>query len=66
MSEGVDILAGRYTNREYTLQGRTAQKRRFSVEGQLLTGGFWDGDRKRALIGLPAAGPMGPTSGEVP
>ena len=52
VSDGIDILAGRYTNWEYSLQGRSAQKRRVSVEGQLLAGGFWDGDRKQASIGL--------------
>jgi hypothetical protein len=51
VSEGIEILAGRYTNWEYALQGRTAQKRRVSIEGQLMTGGFWDGDRRQASIG---------------
>jgi hypothetical protein len=52
ISEGIDILAGRYANWEYSLQGRSAQKRRVSVEGQLMAGGFWDGDRRQASIGL--------------
>jgi hypothetical protein len=52
ISDGVDILAGRYTNWEYAIQGRSAEKRRVSVEGQLLTGGFWDGDRNQAVINL--------------
>jgi hypothetical protein len=52
VSDGIDILAGRYTNWEYSLQGRTAQKRRVSLEGQLMRGGFWDGDRNQARLGL--------------
>jgi hypothetical protein len=52
VSDGIEILQGRYTNWEYTLQGRTAQKRRVSLEGQLMRGGFWDGDRKQASLGL--------------
>ncbi len=52
VSDGVDILAGRYTNWEYSLQGRTAQKRRASLEGQIMTGGFWDGDRTQVRLGL--------------
>jgi hypothetical protein len=52
ISDGIEIPAGRYTNWEYALQGLTAQRRRVSVEGQLTAGGFWDGDRKQARIGL--------------
>jgi len=52
ISEGVDILAGRYTNWEYSLQGRSAEKRRVSIEGQIMTGGFWDGDRNQLSLGL--------------
>ena len=52
VSDGVDILAGQYTNWEYSLQGRTAQKRRVSLQGQVMRGGFWDGDRSRAQLGL--------------
>jgi hypothetical protein len=52
VSDGIDILEGRYTNWEYSLQGRSAQKRRVSLEGQVMRGGFWDGDRKQASLGL--------------
>lgn len=52
VSDGIEILQGRYTNWEYSLQGMTAQKRRVSLSGQLMTGGFWDGDRKQASLGL--------------
>jgi hypothetical protein len=52
ISDGVVIQPGQYTYWEYSLQGRTAEKRRVSVEGQILTGGFWDGDRNQAVIGL--------------
>jgi hypothetical protein len=52
VSDGIEILEGRYTNWEYSLQGMTAQKRRVSIQGELMTGGFWDGDRKRASLGL--------------
>jgi len=52
VSEGIDILQGRYTNWEYALQGRSAEKRRVSLEGQIMRGGFWDGDRSQANLGL--------------
>jgi hypothetical protein len=52
VSDGIEILAGRYTNWEYSLQGMTAQKRRVSLMGQVMAGGFWDGDRKQASLGL--------------
>jgi hypothetical protein len=52
VSEGIEIMEGRYTNWEYSLQGRTAQKRRASVQGQIMTGGFWNGDRKQVGLGL--------------
>jgi hypothetical protein len=52
ISDGVDILAGRYANWEYSLQGRTAQKRRVSIQGQIMAGGFWDGDRSQLSVGM--------------
>jgi hypothetical protein len=52
VSEGIEILEGRYTNWEYSLQGRTAPRRRASIQGQVMTGGFWNGDRKQFGLGL--------------
>lgn len=52
ISDGIEIFQGRYTNWEYSIQGSTAQKRRVSLQGELLTGGFWDGDRERASLEL--------------
>ena len=45
--DGVDILAGDYTNWEYSIRGNTAGRRRVSLYGSVSTGGFWDGDRTR-------------------
>jgi hypothetical protein len=52
VSDGIEILEGRYTNWEYALQGRTAQKRRASIQGEIMRGGFWDGNRNQVSLGL--------------
>ena len=59
VTDGVGILPGGYTVWEYSLRGRTAGRRRVSVNGNLSQGGFWDGDRTRYELGLnlrPAPG----------
>ncbi|MBT8397972.1 MAG: carbohydrate binding family 9 domain-containing protein [Gemmatimonadetes bacterium] len=50
VSDGIEIPEGRYTNWEYSLQGRTAPRRRASVQGQIMNGGFWDGDRSQVQL----------------
>ena len=45
--DDVDILAGDYTNWEYSIRGNTAGRRKVSLYGSVTTGGFWDGDRTR-------------------
>ncbi len=45
--DNVDILAGDYTNWEYSIRGNTAGRRKVSLYGSVSTGGFWDGDRTR-------------------
>ncbi len=52
VSDGIEILEGRYTNWEYALHGETAARRKASVRGQIMKGGFWDGDRKRVSLTL--------------
>ncbi|MGI9625582.1 MAG: DUF5916 domain-containing protein [Longimicrobiales bacterium] len=52
ISDGVDILTGEYANWEVELRGRTASRRLFSINGNLRTGGFWDGDRFGYQFGL--------------
>ncbi len=47
IAEGVDVLAGDYTNWEYSIRGNTAGRRRISLFGSVTAGGFWDGDRTR-------------------
>jgi hypothetical protein len=43
----VPILPGAYTNWETSLRFRSAGQRRFSLNGSLSRGGFWDGSRQR-------------------
>lgn len=50
--DGIPILPGGYTTWEVSLQGRTAGRRRASVNGNISRGGFWDGDRDRVQFGL--------------
>ena len=45
VSEGIDIVTGSYTNWEYRVNGRTAGRRRVSVNGGYTTGGSWNGGR---------------------
>ncbi len=47
VSEGIDILPGEYTSWEWSMQGRTASRRRVSGGGSVSRGGFWDGNRTR-------------------
>ncbi len=55
----MDILPGGYTTWEVQLSGRSAGRRRVSVNGELSRGGFWDGDRDQLQVGVtvrPAPG----------
>ncbi len=52
VSDGIVIPPGQYTYWEYALQGKTAEKRRASLSGQVMAGGFWDGDRNQVSLGL--------------
>lgn len=59
VSDGIDILPGGYTTWEMQLSGRSAGRRRVSVNGELSHGGFWDGDRDQIQLGMtvrPAPG----------
>lgn len=59
VSDGIGILPGDYTVWEFSLRGRSAGRRRVSVDGNYSQGGFWDGDRTRYELGLkvrPAPG----------
>ncbi len=50
VSDGVDILPGEYANWEWSLQGRTAGRRRVSGFATVARGGFWDGERTRYSV----------------
>jgi hypothetical protein len=52
ISDGIVIQPGPYTNWEWTLQGRTASRRRLSANINVTDGGFWSGDRFRYSVGL--------------
>ncbi len=52
ISDGIDILEGGYANWEVTFRGRTASRRRVSANGEITSGGFWNGDRNRYELGL--------------
>jgi hypothetical protein len=45
ISDGVDILSGRYGYWDYRLNARTAGRRKVSLFGGMTWGGFWNGDR---------------------
>jgi hypothetical protein len=47
VSDGVQILPGRYGYWDYRLNGRTAGRRRVSFFGGMTWGGFWNGDRRQ-------------------
>ena len=52
ISDGIVIQAGRYTNWEWTLTGRTPSQKRLSANFNFTNGGFWSGDRSRLSLGL--------------
>ena len=48
-SDGITVEQGRYRNWEYQINVRSSGRRRVSLYGGLTRGGFWDGDRQRAI-----------------
>ncbi len=59
VSDGIDIASGRYSTTRYSIRGRTTGSRRFSLNGSVGLGDFWNGDRKNLELGLtvrPAPG----------
>lgn len=52
ISDGIDVLAGEYSNWEYQIRTFTASRRLVSLRGGVNLGGFWDGNRKRFDIDL--------------
>lgn len=52
ISPGVDIGVGEYGNWQWEVRGRTAGRRRVSVNGEVRGGGFWNGDRFAYEAGL--------------
>ncbi|MDA0327687.1 MAG: carbohydrate binding family 9 domain-containing protein [Gemmatimonadetes bacterium] len=47
VSDGILVAPGNYSNWEYQLMGRSAGRRRVSLNGSASISGFWDGDRKQ-------------------
>jgi hypothetical protein len=59
VADDVPVLPGGYTNWEWNVRGRTAGRRMLSANASVSRGGFWDGERTRAEVGVdlrPAAG----------
>ncbi len=52
ISDSVFIQPGQYTNWEWGVNGRTASRRRISADVEYSRGGFWNGDRQVAELGL--------------
>jgi hypothetical protein len=52
VSDGIEIEPGGYTTWELGLQGRTAGRRKVSLNGEISRSQFWDGDRSQTRLGL--------------
>ena len=52
IEDDVFIQSGDYTNWEWSVSARTANRRRVSTDVELSRGGFWNGNRTRAEAGL--------------
>lgn len=52
VNDGIEIQEGEYTNWQFTVEGRTASRRRVSADVEYVREGFWNGNRSRYEAGL--------------
>jgi hypothetical protein len=52
VSDGVEIQPGEYTNWRFNVRGRTASRRRVSLNGEFAREGFWNGNRSQIEGGI--------------
>ncbi len=52
ISDGIAIQSGEYTNWQFNVRGRTAGRRRVSLNAEYAREGFWNGNRSQYEAGL--------------